>query len=97
MKPNCKLCETRHWTYEPHKLVTKSSDEEPLESVTVTESKDEIVTSSTVRISPEKMEEEFKAGRMNYTHGGARVGAGRPKVHKDAAERQKAYRQRRSD
>ena len=71
--------------------VTKPRDEnvtEPVDSVT------ELVTGSTVHVSPEKMEEEFKAGRMSYTHGGARDGSGRKRQHNTNAERQRAYRSR---
>ena len=69
--------------------VTKPSDEnvtEPVDSVT------ELVTSSTVRISPKKMAEDIEAG--SYTHGGVRGGSGRKRQHQTNAERQAAYRER---
>jgi hypothetical protein len=89
-KPKCKLCGSPHWTYEGHSFSGELRNQTP----TVTESKDEIVTSSTVHVSPEKTEEDFQAGRWNYTHGGARTGSGRKRQHITNAERQKAYRER---
>ncbi len=71
--------------------VTKPSDEnvtEPLDTVT------ELVTTSTVRVSPEKMEEDIEAGRTNYTHGGARNDSGRKRQFETNAARQRAYRER---
>lgn len=89
-KPMCKLCKKAHWTYEGHAF----TGELRYQGATVTESKDEIVTSATVRTSPEEMEEEFKAGRLPFTHGGAREGAGRRREHETNAARQAAYRER---
>lgn len=89
-KPKCKLCGSPHWTYEGHSFTGELRNQAP----TVTESRDEIVTSTTVSIPPEKMEEEFKAGRLSFTHGGAREGSGRKRQHATNAERQKAYRER---
>ncbi len=94
--PLCKLCETRHWTYEGHVFQGELRNQTP----TVTKSRDETVTetvdnvTSTVRIAPKKMKEEFKAGRMNFTHGGARDGSGRKRQFETNACRQKAYRER---
>jgi hypothetical protein len=55
---------------------------------TVTKPGVEIVTTSTVHISPEELE------KASYTHGGVRDGSGRKRQHKTNAERQKAYRER---
>ena len=71
--------------------VTKPSDENVTESV---DSVTELVTSSTVRISPEKMAEDIRTGRASYTHGGARDRSGRKRQFETNAERQRAYRER---
>ena len=97
--PMCKLCGKAHWAYEEHD--TGLEEVRKLgasvlrnQTPTVTKPSDENVTSSTVRISPEETERDFAAGRLSYTHGGAREGSGRIRRHKTNAERQAAYRER---
>lgn len=82
MKPKCKLCGERHWTWEPHtfKGVMKSNGElenvAPIENVT----------------SDREATESNPATKSK--RGGSRPGAGRRRVYGSDTERKAAWRER---
>ena len=97
--PMCKLCGKAHWAFEDHYTGNSAITPDYIRDMaagalgvteTVTKPPNNVTrdetTSSTVHVTPEEMAEDIKEGRSTYT--------GRPRKHKDAAARQRAYRER---
>ncbi len=98
MKPTCKLCETRHWTYEEHGSGPEKVREVGEGVLRNTVTKRAPVTKPVLSDGAEAAFAVGTAPNVRGTGGSSApspsAGRGRPKKHKSNAERQRAYRRR---
>ncbi len=90
--PNCKLCESRHWTYDPHAVGSDKVRE--LGALVLRKTKPEVILGAGGRdfkMSPPDVPlNQPLNGRNKRTRG-------RPKKWASEAERKRAYRSRHGD